>query len=237
MVDVYFVTAGNPQELDVIERVKPRCILVSYFYFRNKNLGDIIKRIGYKPKIMLDSGAFSAYRRGRPVNLEEYMNYIKKNKEHLDGYITLDVLVEGGEGDLKYKGDSKTTKENFVRMKEEGLNPIPVFHYKEDEKHLEFYVNRGEKRIAIGGTVPERDKGKVADWFRLLPILYKGIDFHLLGSSSLKIIDTCDVKSVDSSTWIMQAVKGLPRHIPGNARKDRTKRMIWNMRKYTERFG
>ena len=120
-------------------------------------------------------------------------------------------------------------------MRRKGFSPIPVYHYQADEKYLKYYAKRAEL-IAIGGTVPEHNKRIVAEWVRVLVWTYPEIRFHLLGSSSRKIVDTVDLHSVDSSTWIMQAKNGRPYHIPGKTPQAKVKRAVYNLEKEINLF-
>ncbi|MFS0837248.1 hypothetical protein [Paenibacillus sp. 1P03SA] len=224
--DFYFVVTGKSSaEYEVISDVRPPQVLVSYHYFKNKPLKDFVDRIGYKPKIILDSGAYSAFTQGKNIALLDYMAYIQDNSTYIDYYISLDVI-----------GDSEFSYLYYVIMKQKGLNPVPVYHYGEDESHLVRYIERGETYIALGGTVPISDKQKVADWVQLLCIKYPDIDFHLLGSSSPKIVGKCNLRSCDSSTWIMLAQNGQPSHIKGTTREAKIKRAKWQMHNLINRM-
>lgn len=217
----YFVcTDKASEEIEVIKQLQPKRLLLSYFYFKNKPLEKFIEKIGYRPEIILDSGAYSAWTSGKPVNLEKYIEYIKENEPYITGgYICLDAL-----------GDSQGSYEVWEQMRAAGLDPIPVFHYNNDESILERYIAQGIKQIAIGGTVPIKSKAKVAEWLKFLGWTYPA-DYHLLGSASRKILDHCDIASADASSWIMGAIMGRPRHIKGHDREAKVKRAAYNMAK------
>ena len=212
-------------ELEALRLVKPPRLLISYFYFRNKPLGEYIERLGYQPEIVLDSGAWSAYTKGKGIALTDYMKYLDENKEWIKSYFNLDVMI-----------DSHMSYRYWQIMKEKGYNPIPVFHYGDDDKTLQRYTNKTDY-IALGGTVPIRDKEKVANWTREIIFDYPEIKFHLLGSSSAKIINTCDLESADSSTWFTQAINGKPKHIKGRCRESKIKRAIYNLKQEMEDFS
>lgn len=214
---IYHVTTKRTAEITAIQEARPPRLLLSYFYFRRTRLEDFVKRLGYTPEIMLDSGAWSAYNSGQLINLEEYLEYIQANRSHIGYYVSLDAIF-----------NSDRSFSTWEIMREKGFDPIPVFHFKENEDYLKKYIEYS-KIVCLGGTVPERNKHKVAEWVRLLCWEYPEIDFHLLGSSSRKIIDTCDLYSVDSSTWIMQAVNGRPHHIKGRDQGSKIKRAIYNL--------
>lgn len=215
---IYHVTTKRTSEIAAIKEAQPPRLLLSYFYFKRTRLEDFVKRLGYMPEIMLDSGAWTAFNSGENIRLEDYQKYIQDNRSFISSYLSLDVLF-----------DSDRSFSNWQEMKRNGFDPIPVFHYKEDENYLKKYIDHS-KIIGLGGTVPESSKTKVAEWVRLLCWQYPEIDFHLLGSSSRKILDSCDLSSVDSSTWIMQAVNGRPNHIKGRDQESKIRRAIFNLK-------
>lgn len=221
---IYHVTAGRADEIRAIQKARPPRLLLSYFYFKNKSLEEFIERLGYRPEILLDSGAWSAYNGGESVSIMAYMDYIRANEKFIDLYVSMDVI-----------NDSETSLFFWLLMRRKGFSPIPVYHYQADEKYLKYYAKRAEL-IAIGGTVPEHNKRIVAEWVRVLVWTYPEIRFHLLGSSSRKIVDTVDLHSVDSSTWIMQAKNGRPYHIPGKTPQAKVKRAVYNLEKEINLF-
>jgi hypothetical protein len=215
----HVVVDSSTAELEVIREVKPPKLLLSYFYFKNKQLKEYIEKIGYHPEeILLDSGAYSAWTKGKNISPIDYMNYIATNAEYITEYIMIDVI---GEPDLTLK--------YYEIMKLKGLNPIPVFHYGLDETYLKLYIAEGNDHIALGNTVPVKDKSKVAEWVNDLIKRYPNVKFHLLGSSSDKITKQTDVYSCDSSTWFMQAIMGKPKHIKGTSRKAKMERAKYNL--------
>ena len=122
-------------------------------------------------------------------------------------------------------------------MKAHGMHPIPVVHYSQGSSEmLKRYVLNGEKQIALGGTVPIRDKVKVADWCEELKRAHPTASMHLLGSCSEKILQSGAVASCDSSTWYIQAVNGRPKTIPGKSREAKMARAEANMRRIMEAF-
>lgn len=200
---VYFVTVGLKEEVEVIRKVRPPRLLCSYWYFKARPLGDFCNSIGYRPEIILDSGAYSAYTKGKSVNLFDYMAYIAENAEYISRYIALDVI-----------GDSFATKAYYEIMRSRGLDPIPVYHYGDDLSKALFYVQNGANALALGNTVGIRDKEVVALWCKEVHEQLPGVALHLLGSSSRAIIDCGAVETCDSSAWYMMAVNGKPKTVP-----------------------
>lgn len=226
-MEFFFVSSGrNKQEMAAIKELKPPRLMCSYHYFKNIDIFEFFKELGYIPKVMLDSGAYSAWNSGKQIDLDKYIEYIKRNEKYIWRYICLDKV-----------GDTNASYEAWKEMKNRGLNPIPVFHYNGDEAILEKYIAAGEPLVALGGTVPIKNKYAVAEWARMLCWTYPETRFHLLGSASRKILDHCDLDSADAATWIIGAFMGQPKHIPGNKSEDKIERAKWNMKSTMEYYG
>lgn len=225
---IYFVTAGRADEIRTIRDLQPSHLLVSYYHFKNKTLDHLINAIGYTPKILLDSGAWSAYNTGNNISLIDYMNYIEQNKPHIENYIALDVLhpTLGDEFSKRY----------YEMMLLANLDPIPVFHEGEDLSYLQYYVEQEPPFIALGGTAMNRSKPYVRKWVQSLNELYPNQPFHLLGSSSRQIINHTSLRSHDSSTWIMMASNGFPQSIPGKSIEAKRERMKYHMKQQMEEY-
>jgi len=107
----------------------------------------------YKCDILLDSGAFSAFRRGAEIDLNDYIDYCKKHQHEVDAYVALDALPgENGTMDHSQSTIEKSaTKsyENLQIMKAAGLSPIPVFHQGERFYWLDKMLEDGETYIGI----------------------------------------------------------------------------------------
>lgn len=213
---------SSTAELEVLKHLKPMKLLLSYFYFRNKPLKEYLVKLGYRPEILFDSGAWSAYNKGKDIALTSYMKYLKENETYIYRYFSLDVCY-----------DPELTWWYYKIMLDKGFNPIPVYHYGTDEKWLRKYTNESNY-IGLGGTVPITSKIDVANWVRMIVWQYPEIKFHLLGSSSEKIFNTCDLESMDSSSYFMMAINGYPKHIKGTSREAKIERAIYNLQKELE---
>lgn len=218
---IYFVTTGRADEVHVIQKLQPTHLLVSYFHTKNKPIKLLIDSLGYTPKLLLDSGAWSAYNTGKNISLIDYMNYIEENIQYIEHYVALDV-IDPNLGD-------EFSKRYYEMMLLRNLDPIPVFHYGEDLSYLQYYVDQEPPFIALGGTAMNRSKTEVREWVSSLNQLYPDQPFHLLGSSSKQITEYTDLRSYDSSTWIMMASNGFPAHIPGKSIESKRERMKYHM--------
>lgn len=221
---IHFVCTNDKVEKEVIRELKPKNLLLSYYYFKNVKLKDFIEEIGYTPRIILDSGAYTAFSKGKNISIIDFMKYIDENKDYIYRYISLDVI-----------GNPRITYKYYEIMIMEGYNPVPVFHFGDDVKRLRKYISEGNDYIALGNTVPIKNKSTVASWVNELINEFPYTKFHLLGSSSTKVTDGTSLYSVDSSTWIMMAINGYPKEIKGKSRESKKQRAIWQMKKIMNR--
>jgi hypothetical protein len=85
----------------------------------------------FKVALMVDSGEFSAWRRGTSVDLDRYIAYIQENKDFIFSYVAVDK-IPGQFGKKKTQAEvensAKVGYNNLEKMWKAGLQPIPVFH-------------------------------------------------------------------------------------------------------------
>jgi len=115
-------------------------LLVAYPYL-NADQGELIREHGDRTRFVLDSGAFTAWRTGKPVVLDDYCRFIETTKIPIWRYFALDVI-----------GDPDGTRRNLDTMLQRGLKPIPVFTRGEDPKHLDELYEVSDV-VAVGGLV------------------------------------------------------------------------------------
>ena len=96
-------------------RVETPCnILISFAYINN----DIAKLVADevsagRVNLMLDSGAFTAFKTGKKIELDNYIAFLKDFGQIAEKYVTLDVI-----------GHRDKTVENYERMVAAGLAPM-----------------------------------------------------------------------------------------------------------------
>lgn len=161
------------------------------------NINNITNK-NYCTPYFLDSGAYSAYTKGKEVNLKDYIKFIHNNKNKIDVYVNLDVI-----------GDYRKSFENYKIMVKEGLNPIPVWHMSSPIKYLHKYV---EFTNYIGiGEIAKASVNKryttLNNVFGLYPDPTK-VGFHGFGIGSQKMIKLYPWKSVDAMTALFSAKNG-----------------------------
>lgn len=143
-----------------------------------------------------DSGGFSAWSRGAPVNLDEYVAWVKALPRFFTLVSTLDAI-----------GDAEQTAWNTERMLDALPDePImPTFHVGSEWKWLEHWVKRGVRQIALGGMVPYSGRvGLLRAWItKCFEIIEPGTRVHGFGLTVMPLVKTFPFYSVDSSTWTM----------------------------------
>lgn len=181
-------------------------ILESYHYVNRQRYVEDMRRNG--GKVFLDSGAFSAHSLGVSIDIRAYCAYIQKNIDiirHDDGVCMASVL-DG-------IGDPLKTYQNQLAMEQLGAPPLPCFHFGEDERYLEWYVQR-YPYITIGGMVGKNVKD-LTQWLdgiwnkHLLDGAGKPrLKVHAFGITTERIMERYPWYSVDSSSWIQAASFG-----------------------------
>ena len=153
-------------------------------------------------KIILDSGAFSAFTRKKDIDIEEYIDFIKENERFLESYINLDVI-----------GSAEKSWENQKYLESRGLNPLPVFHHSDDFKWLDKCLEYDH--FCLGGIADTPTNAK------RVPFLDKcfraicdkdGIPkskIHGLGVTSPSLLRRYPFYSVDSTSWLMSGATGV----------------------------
>lgn len=188
-------------------RLEARNFLESYHYIHKESSVAKIRRDGVK--VFLDSGAFSAFTKGVDVDIKGYCNYIHKNAdiiEEVDGVKCASVL-DG-------IGDPLKTWQNQQTMEQLGVSALPCFHYGEDERYLDWYIER-YPYITLGGMVPVSTPQLILWLDRIWEKhICDGagrpkVKVHGFGLTSLPLMKRYPWYSVDSSTWVQWAANGM----------------------------
>lgn len=193
-----FYRRSTPIEQKAREGVK--FLLESYHYVHSERYVEAMRRD--KCRIFLDSGAFSAFSLGAEIDLAAYCVYCKKNEDIIDVISVLDGI-----------GDPLKTYQNQLAMEARGVRPLPCFHYGEDERYLEWYLQHYD-HITLGGMVPiakdqlflwlDRIWGKYLTFPNGMPRL----KVHGFGLTRLSLMERYPWYSIDSSSWVQIAAHG-----------------------------
>ena len=184
---VYFAGISCIKRTKVLLDNGFKYFMCSFAHKPSKNVLNLIR--SYEgTEIMLDSGAFSAWNKGKEIDIYKYIDFIKQNDIKI--YFNLDVI-----------GDVEGTKRNQKIMEDNGLNPIPVFHYGEPFEYLDWLVEQGYTYIGIGGTVGKSNQVRI-EFFDKIYERHPNIDYHALGVTSKVLVERYNWYSVDSTSWL-----------------------------------
>lgn len=171
-------------------------------------------------KLLMDSGAFSAWNNNQEINLDEYIQYCTDNLDAIDNIVALDVIPgKPGYKDIPLEEREAAAAqgyENYQYMIKKGLDPqkvIVVFHQGDHFHWLERLRDDGVPYIGLSPandrTTPEKMK-----W--LDECMYYATDsrgfplqkWHGFAVTSVALMKRFPWYSVDSATWIKFAAYG-----------------------------
>lgn len=167
--------------------------LLSYHYFKTIDLDKEIPLYFDEPypRIFLDSGAWSAFTLGSPIDLKEYVKFITRFSHWFKAYSNLDDLQS-----------PVITKNNQKALEDKGLYPLPVFHTGESLEILEDYVQE-YPYVCVGRIIPFTNQPK-----KIIPFLIQchkiargRAVLHGFGVTNWKLLKLFPWYSVDSSSW------------------------------------
>lgn len=157
-------------------------ILVSFVYLDNYNKHGVPARY-----TMLDSGAFSAWKTGKTIDIEALKNEMRNDR--WNELVSLDVV-----------GDSEKSVAQYDELRVEFPSAIPVFHYGEPWAALEHYCEHAPK-VGLSCRFGEPTK-KSYQWLDQCFARHWPHGFHSFGFVSERALLEYPFASADSSTWV-----------------------------------
>jgi len=198
MTRIYF--AGAKKFVKELQDVGVDSVLYNYYYLKNKIGNEDFKETFISPfkHILIDSGGYT-FRKGGGGKVKskefyedlhkEYINFICKYNDDLDGFFELDVDDAIGQ---------EPVDNWYEQWRDIGLSPIRVWHKKQGVNRLNELV---EQVDFLGVT--SRGKNKPLSWFKMIEKKTKenNCNLHGLGVTSVKLLDKIDFDTVDSTAW------------------------------------
>jgi len=161
-------------------------ILIAYPYYTRDCESALIEfSKNAQVRFFLDSGAFTAWKSGKPIDLDDYCRFLDSMKFQPWRYLALDVI-----------GDPHKSMVNYEIMLKRGYSPVPIFTRGEDPSVIDDLYKTTDL-IAIGGLVGTRkNKGFVKG---IMPF-FKNRNVHLLGFTNKNMTKIIRPYSCDSSS-------------------------------------
>ncbi len=139
-------------------------------------------------RTILDSGAFSAWKSGTEVKLDDLVE--EANRPGWDEVAALDPI-----------GDPVTSHHNAVEMKLKGLPVIPIFHFGEPWELLTEYKRYFGDRIGLGGIATNISIVQRRRWLEQCFARAYPARFHGFGVASKDLLMSFPFYSVDTASW------------------------------------
>lgn len=155
-----------------------------------------------KPKIIIDSGAYTAYKKGITIDIDRYGEFVLQNRNKFENFFNLDVV-----------GDGKKSYQAWKYLKSIGVETIPVYHIGTDERLLVKYLDQADY-IGLGAIANLVTGQRIISldriWKKYL-LDEKGharCRIHGLGMTAISLVNSFPWYSVDSFTPIFTASYG-----------------------------
>jgi len=116
-------------------------LLMSYAYHATAKFDKIREALGANQHLMIDSGAFTVFTKGKQIDREQYAKFLTHWRGAYNYAMTLDVI-----------GDPVATEANLQWLLDKGLPVIPVYTARAPISELESLAERFDY-IAYGGLV------------------------------------------------------------------------------------
>lgn len=141
--------------------------------------------------VLIDSGAFSAWRLNKPIDLDAYCDWVRPRRPWFTGgFIALDVLA-----------DRAATMDNLNKMVDRGLSPIPVLTADMPIQQVSQLAElTGNDDLCVAGGVNWPLEPMVAR-FRLVELERPASRVHGLGFTRNNWPWRAPMFSCDSSSW------------------------------------
>ena len=152
---------------------------------------------------MLDSGGFTNFTTGKDVvTLEGYTYFLKKHGRRFWKYLALDRI-----------GDKRTSERWLQHLKNQKLNPVPIFQRGEADAQDLITMLKNNWMVCIGGISQNLQDKREQDYLAsVMKVVYSvpAQRVHLLGVG-IREAKLYNPFSADSSTWAGHARFGVLR--------------------------
>lgn len=162
-------------------------VLVSYAYRR---MYEPMRKAARVRHWVLDSGAFTAHASGKPIDLQEFIDYSLKMLEEdklLKHVFGLDVI-----------GNHEASMRNVEEMVRQGIEAIPTVHSSAPTEAMQ--ECRKYPRVALGGMVGMHRKAQQQFIEQAFSVLWPKW-LHAFGMTNEKLLMRFPFASCDATSW------------------------------------
>lgn len=221
-MDLFLV---GPEKQNIMQEVTentPHNILFNYV--DGQRAADRYAKAIKPQKMFIDSGAFSAWTKGRNIDVDAYIDWINKRDEYVDLFGQVDVIpgtMRVGASDEQVLEAAKATWDNYLYMRSRVKSPeklLYTFHIGESYQFLrdalEWKDETGQliPYIALGGMVGKSmvlKRNFLRSCFKIIrESSNPKVKVHTFGMTSLDLLEEYPITSADSTAWIMTGANG-----------------------------
>ena len=210
------------------EKIKEAKINNLLFSFDRKNDCSRSIQINNESKLFVDSGAFSAWTRGKTIDVDEYIKFINDRAEYIYLYGQVDFIPGNRVGGVitpeMVREAGEKTWENYLYMRPKMKNPyglLYTFHVGEPfeflKRALEWRDENGDAipYIALGGMVGKPKDTREAFLEKCFKIIKESsnpnVKIHAFGMTDFDLLEKFPITSADSTSWMMTGANGMIR--------------------------
>lgn len=164
-------------------------MLVSFAYM-TPNMLTVVQQSQGSVRWLLDSGAFTAFQLGKPIDIEGYIAFVKEHGHLFFQCIALDMI-----------GNAADTLTNLQVMRDAGLNPMPVLTVDMHVDMLSTLVTPTCRAFCMAGGITEPIEHYGPRLSAARRRVGSDVWIHGLGFTRGTVVGGTQVTSVDSSSW------------------------------------
>jgi hypothetical protein len=173
-----------------------------------------------RPKLFLDSGAFSVWTKGDVINVDEYTDFVLNHLDIIEAVAVLDRIPskpgDRNPSESERNHSAKVTMDNAQHMLKRGVpidKLVPVHHMGEDLKYLQDMIDSGFPYVGLSPDNAANPKDKAAYLDSCMPVVCDSdgmpkVKFHGFAVTSVKTMRRYPWYSVDSASWLQIARNG-----------------------------
>lgn len=174
--------------------------LLSYYHHRKTDVDALVEQCATTPRLIADSGAFSAFTMGATITCDEYAEWAHRWAHRFDAFFNLDVIGRSVDPMASVEG----SRENHRRLHELGVDTVQVWHLGEPVSVLREYLAEADY-VAVGGMVnspfDKRQQLRRCAQAHKEARAAGGKRLHGLGQSTAQQLQLLPWATVDSSSW------------------------------------
>lgn len=197
-------------------------------YARNSGIEKYIPQFNEpcKGKLFIDSGAFTAWTKGKEIDVDEYIKFINDRSDYIYLYGQIDSIPGTRSGckvttEMIIESANKTW-ENYLYMRPKMKNPeglLYTFHVGEPleflKRALEWKDDKGQyiPYIALGGMVGKPKQVREAFLESCFEVISSSpnpnVKVHAFGMTDFDLLAKYPIASADSTSWILTGATGM----------------------------